>query len=143
MERIRPHTRKLFRILRERETVIGDHQMELALLNKHAAGRGLTTRPLLANQRKDDPFTGCRFLKGLTHSGHKEVDLFQREYRTRRSRVIHKADSFLKQQSAEDGKEFFIPPNTRMIISWGCTAGFEKGVEPHKPGGVLFNDTTR
>lgn len=133
----------LFRILRERETVIGDHQMELTTLDKHTAGSGLSTCPLLPNKHKDDPFMGCRFLKGFAKSGNKEVDLFQREHRTRRPRVIHKADSFLKDQSTQDGREIFIPPNNRMIVSWGCTAGFEMGVEPHKPGGVLFNDTTR
>lgn len=133
---------KFLGIRRERESMIRDHQMELTLFNKHSAGRGFSTCALLPGKRKDDPFMGRRFLKRLPNGGHKEVDLFQREDRTRRSRVIHQADSFLKDQSAEDGGEFFIPPHTRMIIPWGCAAGIEKGVEPHKPGGVLFNDST-
>ena len=122
--------------------MIRDHQMELGFFNKHSAGRDFSTCGLLPGKRKDDPFMGRRFLKRLPNGGHKEVDLFQREDRTRRSRVIHQADSFLKDQSAEDGREFFIPPHTRMIIPWGCAAGIEKGVEPHKPEGVLFNDST-
>ena len=122
--------------------MIRDQQMELVLFNKHSAGCGFSTCVLLPAKRKDDPFMGRRFLKRLARGGHKEVDLLQREDRTRWSHVIHQADSFLKDQSAEDGKEFFISPHNRMIIPWGCAAGIGKGVEPHKPGGVLFNDST-